>query len=308
MPWLQLIRWQNLLIIFLTQFLAWWCVVLPESPATLDAANFGCLALSTVLIAAAGYIINDYFDIKIDSINKPGRVVLEKAIPRKQAIVSHAALNIIALVLAGYVAAQGRHYEWLLLQVVCILLLWFYSTDLKRQYVAGNITVALLTSLTILALFIYEPVMQRDMQMPFVSPNAGRNASSLPVWVLVVYAYFAFMLTWIREIVKDMEDLKGDEAEGCMTMPIKKGLEYASRFTLALSVLVIAPVMAAAFVLHRHGHLLLSGYIVILLAVPMVVWSVFMGRSATEQHYHQASTGLKIIMVLGICSLLIYHL
>src|ERR1017187_3266318 len=98
MPWLRLIRWKNLLIIFLTQFLAWWCVVLPATPRVLNLVNFFCLSLSTMLIAAAGYIINDYFDVKIDSINKPAKMVLETAIPRKQAIISHTALNIIALI------------------------------------------------------------------------------------------------------------------------------------------------------------------------------------------------------------------
>src|ERR1035437_8023658 len=109
MPWLRLIRWKNLLIIFLAQLLAWWCVILPESPKILNPINFLCLSLSTILIAAAGHIINDYFDIKIDSINKPDKVVLETVIPRKQAIISHTALNIIALILAGYVAAQAHH-------------------------------------------------------------------------------------------------------------------------------------------------------------------------------------------------------
>jgi 4-hydroxybenzoate polyprenyltransferase len=132
MPWLQLIRWQNLLIIFFTQLLAWWCVVLPESPTVLSPLNFGCITLSTVFIAAAGYIINDYFDIRIDSINKPDKVVLEKIIPRKEAIISHGVLNILALLLAGFVAGQAHHPEWILLQVGCAVLLWFYSTDLKR--------------------------------------------------------------------------------------------------------------------------------------------------------------------------------
>jgi 4-hydroxybenzoate polyprenyltransferase len=307
MPWLQLIRWQNLLIIFLTQFLAWWCVVLPESPKILTPLNFCCLTLSTMLIAAAGYIINDYFDIKIDSINKPHKVVLEKAIPRKQAIIAHAVLNIVALAFAGYVAAQAHHYEWLLLQALCILLLWFYSTDLKRQYIIGNLAVALLTSFTILVLFIYEPVMQQEAQMPLIPLSPGNNTSSLPVWVLAVYAYFAFMLTWMREIVKDMEDLKGDEAEGCVTMPVKRGLEYATRFTMGISLLAIIPLLVAAITLFKHDHLLLSSYLLILLVVPLVIWSVFMSKGTTEQHYHKASTRLKLIMILGICSLLIYH-
>ena len=166
MPWLQLIRWQNLLIIFLTQLLAWAFVVLPCSPCILGPVNFLCIALSTLLIAAAGYIINDYFDIRIDTINRPDKVVLEKAIPRKQAIIAHTLLNVIALLLAGYVAAQAHHYEWLLLQAGCTLLLWFYSTDLKKQYLSGNIAVSLLAALTILILLGYEPALHRLFSFP----------------------------------------------------------------------------------------------------------------------------------------------
>ncbi len=304
MPWLRLIRWKNLLIIFLTQLLAWWCVILPESPEILNTVNFLFLTVSTMLIAAAGYIINDYFDIKIDSINKPDRIVLEKAIPMRQAILSHSILNIIALMLAGYVAAQAHHYEWLLVQVSCTLLLWFYSTDFKRQYITGNIAIALLTSFTIITLFIYEPALQLEAQMPLLTGSH----SSLPVWVLAVYAYFAFLLTWMREIVKDMEDFKGDVAEGCVTMPIKRGLEFSTRFTLVLSLLAIIPLLVASFTLFKHNYTLLASYLVVLLILPLILWSVFLGKGFTEQHYGKASRGLKIIMLLGICSLLIYHI
>jgi len=302
MPWLRLIRWKNLLIIFLTQLLVWWCIVLPASPQVLGFINFCCLSLSTMLIASAGYIINDYFDLKIDAINKPEKVVLEKTIPRRQAILSHTALNILALLLAGFVAAQAQHYEWLLLQLGCTLLLWFYSTRLKRQYLTGNIAVALLTSLTIIALFVYEPALQYAARLPLTG-----SPSSMPVWVMAIYAYFAFMLTWIREITKDMEDLEGDEAEGCVTMPIKKGLEYATRFTIALSLLAIIPLSVAAYALFRNNYKLLSGYVILLLVLPLVLWSVFISRGAGKDHYNNASHLLKLIMILGICSLLVYH-
>ncbi len=302
MAWLRLVRWKNLLIIFLAQFVAWWCVVLPLSPLVLGLSNFLCLAISTMLIAAAGYVINDYFDIKIDAINKPDKVVLERLIPRRQAIILHSVLNGLALVIAGYVAAQAHHYEWLLLQMFCTLLLWFYSTHLKRQYITGNLAVALLTALSILSLFVYEPAMHYAARLP-----VSGASSSLPVWVLVIYAYFAFMLTWMREIVKDMEDLEGDEAEGCVTMPIRKGLDYSTRFITALAIMAIIPLAIAAYPLFTHNYKLLSSYIVLLLVLPLVLWSVYIRRGGDEAHYNNASHLLKLIMILGICSLLIYH-
>jgi len=173
----------------------------------------------------------------------------------------------------------------------CTLLLWFYSTNFKRQYITGNLVVAALTALTILCLVVYEPAMQQFSRV-----------------VLLVYAYFAFMLTWMREIVKDMEDHIGDEAEHCVTMPIKKGLAYAAHFSMLLSILVIVPLGWASVMLFNAHYNWLSAYIAVILIVPIIVWSVFLSQKTTPAHYHRASSGLKIIMLLGICSLIIYHL
>lgn len=299
MPWLRLIRWKNLLILFLAQLLAWVGVILPEQTKQsaqfallLNTTNFLCITLSTILIAAAGYIINDYFDIKIDLINRPEKVILGKQIPRKTAIIAHTVLNVAALGLAGFVAAQVRHYEWILLQAGCTVLLWFYSTHLKRQYITGNVAVALLSALTIVTLIVYEPALHK---------------LSLPAWVLIIYSCFAFLLTWMREIVKDMEDFKGDEAEGCITMPIKRGLGYAAGFTTALAILVVLMLAIATFILFTHKYLLLAAYTFVFLAIPIAVWTIYLHQAHTEIHYGNASRGLKIIMISGICSLLIYH-
>lgn len=311
MAWLRLIRWQNLLIIFLTQLLVWACVILPLHPDVndtmiLNTGNFFCLALSTVLIAAAGYMINDYFDLKIDLLNRPEKVVLGKSIPRKTAILWHTLLNIIALAFAGYVAAQAHHYEWLLLQAGCTVLLWFYSTTFKRMYMIGNIVVGLLTALTIVILLVYEPLMLHNMSF-FSRTHTSGAMTDLPVWMLATYAYFAFVLTWMREIVKDMEDYQGDEAEGCITMPIKRGLQYSTVFTQVLSLLAIASLTAAAVLLFRYDHKLLSGYTALFIVAPIGWWAWQLGKGSTPAHYHKASRSLKIIMLSGICTLLIYH-
>lgn len=304
MPWLRLIRWNNLLIIFLTQLLAWWCVILPESPRVLNTFNFILLSASTMLIAAAGYIINDYFDVSIDAINKPERVVLETIIPRKQAIIAHTVLNIAGIALAAVVALRGGHLEWLLIQAGCTLLLWFYSTDFKRQYVTGNVVVSLLTSLTVLTLLIYEPALRHTAGKPQLDTG---TILSKPGWVLIIYAYFAFMLTWIREIVKDMEDLPGDQAAACQTMPLKKGLKFATQCCSVLAVLVIIPLVVASYLLVTHHDTGLPVYISGLLLIPLAIWTWQLGRGTTTGHYHRASTRLKLIMLLGIFSLVVYH-
>ncbi len=304
MPWLRLIRWKNLLIIFLTQLLAWWCVVVPDAPFVpdvLNLQNFLLISASTLLIAAAGYIINDYFDIKTDAINKPYKVVLETVIPRKQAIIAHTALNIFALILAGIVAVQAHHPEWVFLQLSCTLLLWFYSTDFKRQYITGNVAISLLTALTLLILILYEPTAHPGgMPLKYAFSDKG--------YVLLFYAYFAFMLTWMREIVKDMEDQIGDEKTGCMTMPIKRGLQYSANFTLALAAVVIISLVVVSLVMLRGHFWQLPLYFTLLLLIPLLIWCFRFSKRSGTNHYHTASSQLKIIMLSGICSLIIYHL
>jgi 4-hydroxybenzoate polyprenyltransferase len=311
MYWLQLIRWKNLLIVFLTQLLAWACVILPVQDYSnltllLDGRHFLLLSLSTVLIAAAGYIINDYFDIKIDVINRPEKMVLEKQIPLKFAIVMHSALNIVALLMSAYIARQAGHYGWLTIQLGCTVLLWFYSTHFKRQFMIGNVVVAMLTALTIVVLILYEPAIHTLASAGafIITPT---NKIPNPVWVLGIYTCFAFTLTWMREIVKDMEDFKGDAQEGCITMPIQWGLQRSERFTQVLGIVALIPLLTGALKLINADWILLGIYTIALLAIPIIVWMYYLPKKATSHHYHIMSRWLKFIMLSGIGSLIIYY-
>ena len=128
-----------------------------------------------------------------------------------------------------------------------------------------------------------------------------------PVWVLMVYAFFAFILTWMREIVKDMEDLRGDMAEGCVTMPIRWGLKKATAFTILLSIIALAPLVVAGTQLILKRDWVLGIYIWLGLIAPITAWSFFLPKAATSRHYGQASRYLKYIMLAGIVSLIIYY-
>lgn len=311
MAWLKLIRWQNLIIIFLTQLFAWGCVVMPMKhystvPVVLNWSNFLLLSISTVLIAAAGYIINDYFDVKIDIINRPEKLVLEKKIPMKWAIVVHSILNIGAIFLAIIVARRAGHYSFIAVQVCCTALLWFYSTKFKREFMIGNVVVSILTALTIVTLMLYENAIRHYLLEDFFI-YSGQQLIPNPVWVLGTYAYFAFMLTWMREIVKDMEDFKGDAEQGCVTMPIKWGLLKSVRFIQILGICTVLPLIAGAVKLLNEQWYTLGIYTLAGLALPIMIWLYYLPKKATTKHYHKESRGLKIIMILGIVSLVIYY-
>ncbi|MCB9047074.1 MAG: geranylgeranylglycerol-phosphate geranylgeranyltransferase [Chitinophagales bacterium] len=311
MAWLQLIRWQNLIIVFLTQLFAWGCVIIPmqnysPEPLVLTWNNFLLLSLSTVLIAAAGYIINDYFDVKIDIINRPEKLILEKRIPMKLAIVVHTIFNITAIALAIVVARRAGHYSFLAMQLGCTIMLWLYSTTFKRQFVTGNVVVSILTAFTIVVLMLYESAIRFYLHKDFFI-HGGQGLIPNPVWVLGTYAYFAFMLTWMREIVKDMEDFKGDAEQGCVTMPIKWGLLRSARFAQVLGLLTVIPLVIGAVKLLREQWYVLGIYTLLGLAMPVVVWMYYLPKHATTKHYGNESRYLKIIMVLGVISLVIYY-
>ena len=308
--WLRLIRYKNLLIVFLTQLLVWYCLIYDSISYSgvqllLNFSNFILLSISTILISAAGYIINDYFDIKIDIINRPEKVILEKTIPLRTAIIAHAVLNVLALLLAGIVAAQVQHYAWLLFQMGCIILLWFYSTHFKRQYIIGNVTIALLTALTIVVLVLYEPAMYAFVQQPLIISYPCNPSIINPLWMCAGFCFFAFMLTWMREIVKDMEDFKGDAEEGCVTMPIKMGLQFSARWAIALGIAtILALVFADLYFINNVAFL--GFYIIAFIILPLIWWCFYLLKNNTLQHYRSASKWLKIIMLAGITLLIIY--
>lgn len=302
----RLIRWRNLLLLLFTQWAVWRCVIVPMNdwsniPVFLNGFYFSLLALSTAFIAAAGYIINDYFDVKIDAINKPDKVIIERIIKRRWAIVAHTILNIAGLALAGWLSYRLHNPFVLIIQAACTLLLWFYSTHLKRMFVSGNLAVALLTGLTVLILAIYEPAL---------NPYAVRlpeNVKVHPFYVIMVYTYFAFMLTWMREIVKDMEDFKGDAEDGCVTMPIKIGLFASGYVVIALGILTLLPLAFATYRLLAGEQIILGLYVAFGLIAPLTGLLIFLPRKNTQQHYAIASRWLKLTMLSGIIALLIYY-
>ena len=310
--WLTLIRWKNLLIILGTQLLIWSCVILPASktweglpPLLLTSFHFSLIAMSTVLIAAAGYIINDYFDIRIDMINKPDKMILERKIPRRKAIIMHTVFNVLGILLAFYVARQRTAYEWLSLQLLVTILLWLYSTKFKQRFMIGNVVVALLTALTILTLVVYEPAMHVFLRKPVFEKTVTGFLHLNPIWLLAVYAYFAFVLTWMREIVKDMEDLKGDAEEGCDTMPIRWGLKTSAQFIQLLSVLALLPLLFSSYTLIATRNYILAVYTIIAIILPLALWTFFLNRRSTSEHYASQSSRIKLIMIAGIGSLIV---
>lgn len=308
----RLVRLPNLSIVFATQMLIWFCLIrpLPElvgGTLFLDGIKALLLSLSTVLIAAGGYIINDYFDVKIDAINRPEKSLIGKDINPKFAILLHNFSNVAGLIIAAILAYQLGNILAFLIPFISTILLWFYSTHFKRQYVRGNVVVALLTAMSIGIFIAYEPLSWQYLTEPFLY-NKDAVIVVNPVWILFVYCFFAFVLTWIREIIKDLEDFKGDAEDGCVTMPIKIGMQKTIRFVRILTIIAILPLCVAAYYLVRNHWMILGFYIIIALVLPIIYLYLQIGKSLTQGHFAYYSKYLKILMLLGIFTLILFHL
>ena len=272
----RLIRVPNLLIIVFTQYLARIFLIGPRQQwrSYLLDHRFFLLVLSTVFIAAAGYIINDYYDVKIDTINKPKRVVVGRILRRRLAMIAHTGLNVLGLAIGLYVGKVVFLYNF-----VAAFGLWLYSNQLKRLPLVGNLVIALLTgaSLSILAAYF-----RQHQQLVYT------------------YAIFAFFITLIREIIKDMEDVKGDATFGCQTLPIVWGL----RRTKLLLYLLTASFLTVIFLMGNHLHLPILGYLFVVVFLPIVWLLVKLVRADTKKDFGYLSNLCKVIMLNGVLSML----
>jgi 4-hydroxybenzoate polyprenyltransferase len=267
---LRLTRFWNLLIIGLAQYFAAGFLIAYQNVWNV---RLLLLSISTVIIAAAGYIINDYYDIKIDLVNKPERVVIGKEVARRYALFFHSLLSMIGI-------AIGFLLNWRIgvINFFSAFLLWWYSNDLKRHPFIGNFVVALLTGLSIFLVNILYSVHQ-----PLVA----------------IYSLFAFAMTLVREIVKDMEDLKGDNTFGCKTLPIIWGIRKTKFFLYFLLMIFFAAVVEINLLFSQ----LPLYYFFILLFIPLVVLLVRLVRADTKKDFYNLSQWCKMIMLLGIASM-----
>ncbi len=278
---LRLVRVQNLLIVVLTQYLARICLAGsatnrpdPAPASALLDPQMLLLTLSTVCIAAAGYIINDYFDIKIDIVNKPERVIIGRYLKRRVAMGAHQTLNIIGCLIGLYLS------RWVfMVDVLSVTLLWFYSAHFKRQPFIGNVIVSFLTALSLIILAVYY----------------RRNVD-----LLMIYALFSFVISLVREIIKDMEDIRGDARFGCRTLPIVWGLRRTKYFLYGL----IATFILILFLMARSlGNLHLSLiFTALLLPVGYLVYRLMLADK--KRDFRHLSDLCKIIMLLGVVSMI----
>jgi 4-hydroxybenzoate polyprenyltransferase len=294
-----LVRWQNLLVIVITQCCYEYGIYLPIYK-THDLTQFILLVIASVLIAAAGYIINDYFDLNIDQINKPDKVVVNHGVSRRWAIFWHMLLSLLGF-FCTVLALSPFHFWYLIFaNLICIVLLWLYSTNFKRQLLIGNIVISLLTSWVILIIFFSKsPISLQAVTSP--------DQAAIRLFRLtMLYAAFAFVISLIREVLKDMEDRMGDQQYGCRTMPIVWGLQ-ASRVFIYVWIIVLAGTLLLLQVyVVAYGWWLSIAYCLLLIVLPLLLILQQLSSAQTQPDFHRLSSWIKWVMLTGIFSMLFF--
>jgi 4-hydroxybenzoate polyprenyltransferase len=285
---LRLIRFNNLIIISLTQLFAYYFLSPSISLRDVISPQFIILLTSTFLVAAAGYIINDYMDVMLDLVNKPEKVIVGKTISRRWAMFLHFGLNLIAFLLALQLS------NTIALSVFLSgLFLWIYSQLLKKTYLIGNLMVATLSSFTLLVIYFFD---HRVM-----------------VNGILVYAAFAFLTTLVREIIKDTEDMRGDAKFKCKTLPIVLGVRKTKDVITWLQVLLagLTLVYCTFFGVLSYSSNKVFGifvmYMLLAVIIPMFssIWLIRMAD--VKQDFSRLSLIAKIVMITGILSMVFWR-
>ncbi len=261
------------------------------------------ISVSFLLVAAGGYVINDYFDQKIDALNKPERRIVGIFVKPERAMILHQILTITGTLLGLAVSYWSRS---VVLAVVFITLpggLWFYSSSYKRQFMVGNIAVAFFTSLSVFSIGI--------LNSTFLIREFGILVNQTPVPATLLnwtggFAFFAFITTWIREIIKDLEDEYGDRELECRTMAIVWGPAKTKLFLYFLiSATILSLFVAESFWIKFEGTLTLR-YIVLGLILPLVLLIFLLSKAKNSADYRKASNFTKGIMLIGVLYSLVF--
>ena len=301
----RLIRWPNLVFIVFTQLLFFYCIYSPLLPVHSGLPQekiFYLLVAASVLIAAAGYIINDYFDLRIDAINKPKKVIVDRYIKRRWAIVLHWIFSGAGILLSLYISYKTGVWLIAIANFICVLLLWFYSTSLKTKLLSGNIIISALAAWVILVVYLFAGA--DILSITGWKPIQGLDIKKLFLFTML-YAGFAFMMTIIREVIKDLEDMEGDRKYQCNTMPIAWGVPAAKVFTAVWIVVSIACLGVILVYAWQSGRWEGALYILLFLILPLagLLWKL--PRAIVPADFHHLSNVSKAVMLAGILSMLL---
>ncbi len=299
---LKLIRYQNLIMLaFMQLIFRYGFLKLQNIPLALADWQYGILVLATTCIAAGGYIINNIYDVAADTENNPENVIIGQSISETRAYNFYIGFTVIGVVLGFYLSNVIEKPSFASLFIIIAATLYFYATSLKQSLLIGNIVVALLLSFTVLIIGLFD--------LYPVTFDENRPIMGLLFGILLDYAVFAFILNFIREIVKDLEDVNGDYSQGMNTLPIAIGVKRATKLVFALSFI---PIICILYYINQYifasGLYLSTIFGLVFIAAPLIYFTIKIGSSTTKKEFHFLSTLLKWILFFGMLSIVVISL
>ncbi len=306
---LKLIRLPNLLMIAASQLLMHFCIIKPllysyGFQSQLATETLIALVLATVCIAAGGYAINDYFDLKIDLLNKPSKVVVSKQINRRAVMLWHLIFSGIGIILGVYASFKSGQIYLSVIFLLIAGLLWFYSTTYKRQLIIGNLVIAVIVGLVPFIVALFEiPAVIDEYREIMINNNNAVVIHKILYWIMG-FSFFAFITNLTREIIKDIEDFEGDRAYGAKSIVIMWGVKTAKIISVVLLLLTI---LSIVFIYLRFLMITYDGviefrsiiYLGLLVILPLILAVISLFRARNAGQYHRVAMFLKFVMFTG---------
>lgn len=302
MKYLKLIRYQNLLMLAVMQLIfRYGFLELQNIPLALADWQYLLLVLATVSIAAGGYVINNIMDVETDTENKPENVVVGKFISEIKAYNLYIGFTVIGVAIGFYLSNVINKPSFASIFIIIAATLYFYATSLKQSLLIGNFIVALLLSFSVIIIGIFD--------LYPVTYEENRPFMGLLFSILIDYAIFAFIINFIREIVKDLQDIEGDSNQGMNTLPIAFGTGKTTKLVFGLSFIPVILILNYINTnLFSAGLLYGTLFGMVFILAPLLYFTTKIWSATKTQDFHHLSTVLKWILFFGILSIVVISL
>jgi 4-hydroxybenzoate polyprenyltransferase len=268
-----------------------------EEAFTLSLFQFCLLIASTVAIAAFGYLWNDYNDANCDRINHPNKKILSELFSQKTMYFVLGFLAFLSVNIGIYIAFLIGNFKCVLFQIVALGLLWFYSTHYKKQFLVGNFIISFLSLMMFVQPAFYDPIMfppYYNYEMPVVA---------LIIKIMFFYGIIVFLVSLMRELIKDVEDREGDMATVAYTLPIVWNVRKMKRYFYCLMGIYFFILTLVLVLIFEYIKIDFAAIIIMLMITPAAYSTYIMAKASTKADYTHVSLSLKILMLSGLISM-----
>ncbi len=267
----------------------------------MDGLSFFLFVTGYLLLAAGGYAINDYYDIGMDEINRPDKTILRKVIPLSQGKNAYFILTISGIIVSLWAIFRIDAPKLIFILGIVSMLYWFYSTKYKREFLSGNLAIAFLAALSVGIVWLYEFFASiYSGNIPIIHLKYITN-------IIFAYAAFAFLLTFIREIIKDIADMEGDKEFQCSTLPIKIGLQKTRGIIYLLQLILLTGIFLTTYYFFRMSFIYMLSFSAVIIAL-FIYFNIKFMKAKERKDYIFLSDLLKLIFLAGIISIQLFSL